>query len=62
MGHLGEIALIVSQIISWYGVVWFKNRSDFLAFSARLAFVMMSLSLTALIYGFLIFTNFEFLV
>jgi cytochrome c-type biogenesis protein CcmF len=54
MGHLGEIALIVSQIISWYGVVWFKNRSDFLAFSARLAFVMMSLSLTALIYGFLI--------
>jgi cytochrome c-type biogenesis protein CcmF len=53
MGHFGEISLILSQIISWYGIIWFKQRSDFLVFSVRLALLALTASLVSLSYAFL---------
>ena len=53
MGHFGEISLILSQIISWYGIIWFKQRSQFLVFSVRLALLALTASLASLAYAFI---------
>ena len=53
MGHIGEVSLILSQIISWYGVIWFQRRPPFLFFTVRLALMAITVSLVLLAYAFI---------